>query len=94
MKINRTIILRTFAEKIWKKHQVETEEICEVFNNIPYFHKLEKGNIRGENLYGAYGKTCGGRYLSVFFVHKLNMDALVISARDMDKKERKRYAKT
>jgi len=94
MKINRVIILRTFAEKIECKHQVTTGEIREVFENLPHFRKLEKGHIAGEDVYGAYGQTNAGRYLSVFFVYKLNHDALVISARNMSKKERKRYAKT
>lgn len=34
-----------------------------------------------------------GRYLVVFFIYKLNRVALVISAREMDDKERKRYGR-
>jgi uncharacterized DUF497 family protein len=34
-----------------------------------------------------------GRYLVVFFVYKLTCEALIISARDMDAKERRLYAK-
>ena len=94
MKINRVTIVRTFVEKIERKHQVTTDEIREVFDNFPHFRKLEKGHIAGEDVYGAYGQTSGGRYLSVFFVYKLSQDALVISARNMDRKERKRYVKT
>ena len=94
MKINRVTILRTFVEKIEHKHRVTTNEIREVFDNLPHFRKLEKGHIAGEGVYGAYGQTNAGRYLSVFFIYKLSHDALVISARNMDKKERKRYVKT
>jgi len=93
MKINRVVILRSFAWKIWRKHQVTTDEIREVFSHFPHFRKLEKGRIAGEDVYAAYGQTNAGRYLSIFFVYKLNRDALVISPRDMDYKERKRYAK-
>jgi uncharacterized DUF497 family protein len=35
----------------------------------------------------------GGRYLSVFFIRKPGNLALVISARDMDAGERKRYGR-
>lgn len=34
-----------------------------------------------------------GRYLSVFFVRKLGNKALIVTARDMNKNERKRYGK-
>jgi uncharacterized DUF497 family protein len=39
------------------------------------------------------GQTDGGRYLSVFFIHKPGNLALVISARDMDAAERRRYGR-
>ena len=93
MKINRIIILRNFLEKIERKHQVTSDEIREVFDNIPSFRKIEKGDIKGEDLYGAYGQTNEGRYISIFFIYKIKKDALVLSARNMDKKERRRYAK-
>jgi len=51
------------------------------------------GPIAGEDLYYAYGRTDDGRNLLVVFIYKSNREALVISARDMDSKERKRYAK-
>ena len=44
-------------------------------------------------MYNALGTTESGRHLSVFFIHKLTNDALILSARDMDKKERRRYGK-
>lgn len=94
MNINRVIILRTFAEKIERKHQVTPDEIREVVDNLPHFRRLEKGHVAGEDLYGAYGRTYAGRPLSVFFVYRRTHDALVISARNMDEKERRRYAKT
>jgi uncharacterized DUF497 family protein len=41
----------------------------------------------------AYGQTEAGRYIIVFFVLKRGRQALVISARDMDGKERKTYGR-
>ena len=53
----------------------------------------EKGRIEGEHLYIALGRTNAGRFLAVFFIKKLNNKALIITARDMKKQERKRYEK-
>jgi len=59
--------------------------------NRPDF--VEKGDVAGENVYLALGQTESGRYLSVFFIYKKNKEALVLSARDMARKERRYYAK-
>lgn len=47
----------------------------------------------GEHLYLALGITDSGRYLSVYFVYKKNKKALIVTARNMTVKERRRYAK-
>jgi hypothetical protein len=52
---------------------------------------MAKGNVEGENVYLALGKTSAGRYLSVFYILKKNNEVLPISARDMDNKERIQY---
>jgi uncharacterized DUF497 family protein len=39
------------------------------------------------------GQTDSGRYLIVFFIHKKDNRALILSARDMTSAERKRYEK-
>jgi uncharacterized DUF497 family protein len=39
----------------------------------------------------AGGQTDSGRYLIVFFIHKGDNTALILSARDMDRGERKQY---
>jgi len=54
--------------------------------------KKEKGRVEGEHLYNALGKTEAGRYLSVFFIRKLDNRALIVTARDMNNNERRRYA--
>ncbi|MEW6200487.1 MAG: BrnT family toxin, partial [bacterium] len=59
----------------------------------PRIRLVERGKIRGENVYFAMGRTDSGRYLIVFFIYKKDGHAFVITARDMDIKERKLYEK-
>jgi uncharacterized DUF497 family protein len=49
--------------------------------------------VEGEDMYVALGRTSAGRYLIVFFIYKLTKDALIVTARDMNKSERKYYEK-
>jgi len=93
MFIRQSLIFRTVADKISRKHHVREYEVDEIFRSRPYYRKIENGDIEGEDLYGAYGQTNAGRYLSIFFIYKVNHDALVISARDMNKSERRQYGK-
>jgi len=55
---------------------------------------IEKGHRSSENVYAAMEQTDSGRYLIVFFVYKSDKRALILSARDMTKSERKLYEKT
>jgi uncharacterized DUF497 family protein len=57
------------------------------------FSKNENGKVEVEHLYNALGRTNNGRYLSGFFVRKLSNKALIVTARDMTKSERKIYEK-
>jgi uncharacterized DUF497 family protein len=91
--IDDFIWLPDIIEKLESKHRVLPEEVEEVFFNRPHFRFVEKGHVAGEDVYIALGQTDGGRYLSVFFIHKPGNLALVISARDMDAAERKRYGR-
>lgn len=94
MRIDDFIWLDQFEEKLEVKHNVFPEEAEEVFRSRPRFKKIGKGKVRGENLYRALGQTESGRYLAVIFIYKPTVrKALVISARDMDKKERKSYGR-
>ena len=52
---------------------------------------MEKGHRSRENVYAAMGQTDEGRYLIIFFVHKTDKRALILSARDMTKAERRLY---
>ena len=93
MYIDDFIWLPDVIEKLESKHRVSPEGVEEVFFNRPHFRFVEKGHVAGEDVYVALGQTDGGRYLSVFFIHKPGNLALVISARDMDAAERKRYGR-
>lgn len=94
MKITDFIWLERVVEKIWSKHHVEPEEVEEVFKNRPYFRKGAGGKVKGEDLYYALGQTDTGRYLFSVFIHKQHGEALVLTARDMDKKEKSFYQRS
>ena len=85
--------LRDILEKLEVKHHVSQDEVEEVFFNKPRFFFVEQGNTPNEDVYSTSGQTDAGRYLIVFFVRKPNHIALILSARDMDQKERKRYGR-
>ena len=93
MKISGIIWLQEIVEKIAKKHHITQNEVEQVFVNNPQYRFLEQGKIEGENVYSAYGRTDAGRYVTVIFICKFGNRALIISARDMDRKERRQYGK-
>jgi uncharacterized DUF497 family protein len=93
VKITGFIWLEDIVEKIEIKHDVSPEEVEEIFSNKPKIKRMNRGNYRGEDVYRALGQTEEGRYLVVFFIHKMTNEALILSSRDMDKKEKKQYAK-
>ncbi len=83
----------TIIEKLAWKHGVLPYEVEEVLSGNPGIFKRESGKIEGEDLYNALGRSKAGRYLSVFFIKKLGNKALIITARDMNQRERRRYEK-
>ena len=93
MHIIRIIIPAYVLDKLHWKHHVVEEEVYELLGGEPKIDFVEKGDVAGENVYLALGQTESGRYLSVFFIYKKNKEALVLSARDMARKERRYYAK-
>lgn len=93
MEFQEVVILPEVEQKLINKHNVWAFEVEEIFQQHPHIRFVQKGKIRGENLYVAMGQTETRRYLNVFFINKGEGAALVISARDMDSKERKLYAK-
>jgi uncharacterized DUF497 family protein len=91
MYIDDFIWLPDILEKLAVKHHVIQDEVEEVFFNRPRYRLVESGHRPGEDVYAASGQTDVGRYLIVFFIHKPANTALILSARDMDEKERRRY---
>ena len=91
MRIEEIVWLDKIIDKLAVKHRVNTNEVEEVLSNKPQFRFVEKGNRQGENIYLALGQTDAGRYLAVLFIYKFSNQALILSARDMAKKERKLY---
>ena len=91
MKIKGIIWLDEILDKIIRKHDVQPYEVKEVLTGNPRFRFLEKGHRSHENVYASMGQTDNGRYLIVFFVYKNDKRALIISARDMTKAERRLY---
>ena len=91
MYIDDLIWLPDIVEKLLWKHHVTQEEVEEVLDNKPQFRFVEKGFRTGEDVYAALSQTDSGRYLIVLFINKPNHLALIVSARDMDAKERRHY---
>lgn len=93
MLIDDIIWLERIVEKLAWKHNVLTSDVEEILSGNCRIFKKEKGKVEGEHLYNALGRTKGGRYLSIFFIKKLDNKALVVTARGMNRNERKRYEK-
>ena len=93
MRIEGIIWLRQIVDKLALKHQVDVNEVEETLNNKPKVRFVEKGLRKNENIYMALGQRDSGRYLSILFIYKLSKQALVLSARDMARKERNIYGK-
>ena len=93
MQVKGVIWRPEIEDKLWEKHHLTVFEAEEVLFGKPYVRFVEQGHQQGEDLYAAYGQTEAGRYVIVFYVLKQGRRALVISARDMDSKERKTYGR-
>ena len=90
MRLNEVIWKDYYVDKIEVKHGVLTDEVEEVLFAKPHVRRAQKGHVKGEDLYTAYGQTDAGRYLIVFFIRK-GTAALPISARDMTDSEARYY---
>jgi uncharacterized protein len=78
------------SEKIRKKHGVTSVECEQVFFNLPVIAGEDKKHSEIENRFYVLGQKDSGRLL--FLVFTVRKDKLrVISARDMNKKERRVY---
>ena len=79
MKITECMWLDEFVDKIIRKHHVLPEEVEDIFSRDPLIRRLESGQVKGEDLFIAFGTTNPGCYLTVLFVRKKDKRALVIT---------------
>lgn len=93
MRIDGIIWLDRIVDKLTSKHSVETYEVEEVLKNVKRFRFVQKGDRKNEDVYLALGQTESGRYLTVLFIYKQTKDALILSARDMNRREKKMYVR-
>ena len=91
MHIDDFVWLPDIVDKLASKHSISIQEVEQVLANLPRIRQQEAGHRPGEDVYAADGRTNEGRYLVVFFILKVKNLALVISGRDMDESERRRY---
>lgn len=91
MQLYDVIWKERYIQKLEDKHGVSVEEVEQALFSSPFIRRIEKGKIKGEDLYAAYGKTEFGRYLITFFIYKKTSAALPISARDMTQSEKRYY---
>jgi len=94
MHIDYIVCPENIEDKIISKHNVTVREVRKLLLSKPRIRFAEKGHIAGNDVYVAFGQTFGGRYLRAYFVYKPERaTAIIISARDMSKRERKAYGR-
>ncbi|MCD6336557.1 MAG: BrnT family toxin [Candidatus Latescibacteria bacterium] len=93
MRINRIIWIDKFVDKIESRHYVTTFEVEDILRGKKRVRHVAKGDVEGEDVYLALGQTHAGRCLTVFFILRSKHDVIPISARDMDRKERRQYGR-
>ena len=77
-------------EKNWIRHKVDYKESEEIFFNKPLFIDENLKHSSKEKRFEALGQTNKGRGLFVVFTIR-NNKIRIISARDQDSKERRKY---
>ncbi|MHB8280418.1 MAG: BrnT family toxin [Candidatus Humimicrobiaceae bacterium] len=78
------------AEKNWLKHSVTPSECEQIFFNIPMIVSNDEKHSLEEDRYYVLGKTDKDRGLFIAFTIRGNR-IRIISARNMNKKERQVY---
>lgn len=76
--------------KNWEKHSVTPSECEQVFFNRPLIAARDDQHSQSESRYYLLGQTDSDRKLFLVFTVRDSM-IRVITARDMSRKERKRY---
>lgn len=75
------------------KHQVQNWECEQIFFNEPLVILDDPKHSLSEKRWAAFGKTDAGRLLTIIFTKREKL-LRVISARDMNRKEKKFYEKS
>lgn len=75
------------SEKIWSKHQVAPMECEQIFFNVPLVAGQDERHPEKEARFYSLGRTDAGRALFAVFTVRAGK-IRVISARDMNRKER------
>ena len=78
------------VEKNWITHKVSTAECEQIFFNQPLVVTDDIGHSQKEKRFYALGQTDAGRLLFIVFVTRKYL-IRVVSARDMNRKERTAY---
>ena len=78
------------SEKNWIKHKVRKLECEEIFFNLPLVISDDVKPSNAEKRFYVLGKSKSERFLFVSFTIRNNL-IRIISARDMNRKERKIY---
>jgi len=78
------------SSKNWDKHQVTGSECEQLFFNQPLLIKDDISHSKSEPRYFGLGKTDADRQLFMVFTVRENL-IRVISARDMNRRERRAY---
>lgn len=78
------------TDKIWLKHCVSLSECEQIFFNLPLVVADDIKHSEQENRFYTLGQTDAERFLFVVFTVR-NNKIRVISARDMNQKERSAY---
>ena len=76
--------------KIWERHKVSGAECEQIFFNHPLVAARDEKHSGEEDRYYALGHTDAGRLLFLIFTIRKEL-VRPISARDMNRKERKVY---
>lgn len=79
------------SDKNWYLHQVTNGECEEVFFNLPLILVLDSKHSTTEQRYYLLGRTDTDRWLFIAFTIRNNL-IRVISARDMNERETRKYA--
>ena len=75
-----------------EKHGVTQADAEQIFLNNPLFITSDESHSETERRYRAFGKTASGRLLTIIFTLRQNETLIrIISARDMNAKEKRLY---